>query len=52
LVEGLAKCNGLRNVIVHQYNGIDDKRVIKAILKVEKDMIALIKVVERKIDGP
>ncbi len=46
LAQGLARCNGLRYVIVHQYNGIDDALVIKSNLGVEKDMRAFIRIVE------
>lgn len=42
----LAKCNGLRNVLVHQYNGIDDELVITSIIQVHSDLKAFNEVVE------
>ena len=45
----LAKCNGLRNVLVHQYNGIDDTRVINSISKVDDDLRTFIEVVEEHL---
>lgn len=50
LADGLSKCNGLRNVITHQYNGLDQKRVIDSISKVENDLKAFITIMEKKID--
>jgi uncharacterized protein YutE (UPF0331/DUF86 family) len=46
LASRLAKCNGLRNVLVHQYNGIDEARVISSVRRVEEDMREFIRVVE------
>ena len=46
LATRLAQCIELRNVLVHQYNGIDDARVIKSISQVDRDLKAFIEVVK------
>jgi uncharacterized protein YutE (UPF0331/DUF86 family) len=46
LASRLAKCNGLRNVLIHQYNGIDDKLVIDSVTRVGRDLKTFIKIVE------
>ena len=46
LADRLAKCNGLRNVLVHQYNGIDDELVITSIIQVHSDLKAFVEIVE------
>lgn len=48
----LAKCNGLRNVLVHQYNGIDDIRVINSVSQVDIDLRAFIHIVEGQLGEP
>lgn len=48
----LAKCNGLRNILVHQYNGIDDARVVKSISQVDEDLKAFIEIVEEHLGEP
>lgn len=48
----LAKCNGLRNILIHQYKGIDDTRVINSISQVDIDLRALIDVVEEHLGEP
>ncbi|MFO7837584.1 MAG: HepT-like ribonuclease domain-containing protein [Candidatus Thorarchaeota archaeon] len=49
LVERLANCNGLRNVLVHQYNGIDENLVLESTQPVERDLREFVKVVEEHI---
>ena len=49
LADRLAKCNGLRNVLVHQYNGIDDELVITSIIQVHSDLKAFNEVVEEHL---
>jgi uncharacterized protein YutE (UPF0331/DUF86 family) len=49
LAERLANCNGLRNVLVHQYNGIDENLVLESTQPVERDLKEFVKVVEEHI---
>jgi len=49
LADRLTKCNGLRNVLVHQYNGIDDELVITSIKQVHSDLKAFNEVVEEHL---
>ena len=46
LADRLTRCNGLRNVLVHQYNGIDDERVLNSVKQVHSDLKAFIEIVE------
>lgn len=49
LAERLANCNGLRNVLVHQYNGINKDLVLESAQPVERDLREFVKVVEEHI---
>lgn len=42
----LLKCNGLRNVLVHQYNGIDREIVLRSVPDVRKSLTDLIDIIE------
>ena len=46
LADRLTRCNGLRNVLFHQYNGIDDERVLNSVNQVHSDLKAFIEIVE------
>ncbi|MHA1928634.1 MAG: DUF86 domain-containing protein [Candidatus Thorarchaeota archaeon] len=50
LANELSMCNGLRNVLVHQYNGIDRKTVLESVPKVERALRALIESLEKYLD--
>ncbi|MBD3404588.1 MAG: DUF86 domain-containing protein [Candidatus Lokiarchaeota archaeon] len=50
LAESLAKCNGMRNFIVHQYNGINKKLVLDSFFKVKKNLLKFVKIVEASFD--
>ena len=46
LASSLAKCNGLRNFLVHQYNGVDDQIVLDSIPDVKDTLEKMIGIVE------
>ncbi|MHA1143586.1 MAG: DUF86 domain-containing protein [Candidatus Helarchaeota archaeon] len=46
LANELRKCNGLRNVLVHRYNSIDDDLAINSISEIKTILSDLIKIVE------
>ncbi|MBD3353103.1 MAG: DUF86 domain-containing protein [Candidatus Lokiarchaeota archaeon] len=48
--ENLKKSNGLRNVLVHRYNGVDEKLVIESINEVKEILYILIKKIEGFLD--
>ncbi len=50
LGNGLKECNGLRNILVHRYNGIDQQRVEDIIEKVKSLLYAWIEIVEGMLD--
>ncbi len=50
LANELSMCNGLRNVLVHQYNDIDRNTVLESIPKVERTLHALIDSLEKYLD--
>ncbi len=50
LSKDLMACNGLRNVLVHQYNGIDKTIVIESFANVKKALGGMIEIVERFIE--
>ena len=50
LGNGLKECNGLRNILVHCYNGIDQQRVEDIIEKVKSLLYAWIEIVEGMLD--
>lgn len=52
LAEALMKCNGLRNFLVHRYNGIDDTIVLSSIQNVKSALMGFIRVTEAHLDGP
>ena len=47
----LKKCNGLRNVLVHQYNGIDREIVLRSVSDVRNTLSLLIEIMEDFLDG-
>ena len=50
LAQSLAKCNGLRNFLVHQYNGIDDGIVLSSIKDVKNALRKFIGIIEAMLD--
>ncbi|NWF95673.1 MAG: DUF86 domain-containing protein [Candidatus Thorarchaeota archaeon] len=50
LAEQLRRCNGLRNVLVHQYNGIDSGIVLESVPQVEQALLRFLDVVERLLN--
>lgn len=50
LAQALAKCNGLRNVLIHQYNDIDENLVLEAIPQVENALKEFIHLLEVRFD--
>ena len=48
---GLKECNGLRNILVHRYNGIDVQRVEDEIEQVKSILYQWIEIVEEMLDG-
>ena len=42
----LKKCNGLRNFLVHQYNGVDREIVLASVADVKKTLTQFIEIVE------
>lgn len=51
LAESLTKCNGMRNFIVHQYNGINKKIVLESFSKVKQNLLELVKIIEEYFDA-
>ncbi len=51
LAEKLARCNGLRNVIVHRYNNMDEDRVISSVPEVSQTLRKFVELVEMILDG-
>jgi uncharacterized protein YutE (UPF0331/DUF86 family) len=51
LAERLRRCNGLRNYIVHRYNGLDEEIVLDSIKEVRRTLLAFLGVSERIING-
>lgn len=47
LLEKLRELNGLRNILVHRYNGVDDELAYFSILKLKKYITKFIEVVEK-----
>ncbi len=50
LAESLAKYNGLRNVLLHRYNGINSKIILDSISDVEKTLNDFIETLEAFLD--
>lgn len=50
LAEKLKKCNGLRNYLVHRYNGVDDEIVLDSVEEVGRTLRELLDVTGRKLD--
>ena len=50
LGKGLKKCNGLRNILVHKYNKMDEEIAIESIDEVKRNLISLIKIIEEFLD--
>lgn len=50
LAAHLNKCKGLRNVLVHQYNGIDRQIVLRSFNDVKKTLTSFIDILENIID--
>ncbi|MGY5875218.1 MAG: DUF86 domain-containing protein [Candidatus Thorarchaeota archaeon] len=46
----LKKCNGLRNVLVHQYNGIDREIILRSVSDVRTTMTQLVVMMEEYLD--
>lgn len=52
LAKDLRSCNGLRNILVHRYNGIDHEEVRRSLPEVDSCLRKLLKAVEVVISGP
>jgi uncharacterized protein YutE (UPF0331/DUF86 family) len=50
LGEQLKKANGLRNIIVHRYNEIDDKLILDSIQEVKDLLLHWIKIIEESLN--
>ena len=50
LGEGLKKANGLRNIIVHHYNEIDEKLILDSIKEIKVLLIKWIEIIEEAIN--
>jgi len=48
---GLKECNGLRNILVHRYNGIDQQRVEDVLENVKSVLYQWIEIVEGMLNG-
>lgn len=46
LAEKLRKCNGLRNYLVHRYNGVDDEIALGSVREVSQILYTFVGVVE------
>jgi len=46
LAEGLKKCNGLRNWLVHRYNKVDEELVLRSVEEVKALLLTFIQKVE------
>ena len=46
LEKGLRELNGLRNVLVHRYNGIDDRLAFRSIMGLEDTICEFLKVIK------
>jgi len=47
---GLKECNGLQNILVHRYNGVDQQRVEDDIEHVKRILYLWIEIVEGMLD--
>jgi uncharacterized protein YutE (UPF0331/DUF86 family) len=50
LGNNLKKCNGLRNILVHKYNGVDEKIALESYEEVKDTLHDLIETVEDILD--
>ncbi len=50
LAQSLAKCNGLRNFLVHQYNGIDNAIVLSSVKDVKDALQRFTGIIEVMLD--
>lgn len=50
LAERLRRCNGLRNYLVHRYNGLDEEIVLDSIEEVKRTLLEFLGVSERLIN--
>ncbi|MHA1699979.1 MAG: DUF86 domain-containing protein [Promethearchaeota archaeon] len=50
MADDLRRANGLRNLLVHRYNGIDDDRVLKFIPRLKKLIFAWIEIIESVVN--
>lgn len=50
LEQSLLQCNGLRNILVHRYNGVDNERVIKSIPEVDMTLREFVECVENALN--
>jgi len=51
LAERLRRCNGLRDYLVHRYNGLDEEIVLDSIEEVKRTLLEFLGVSERLING-
>ncbi|MHA1771537.1 MAG: DUF86 domain-containing protein [Candidatus Thorarchaeota archaeon] len=50
LEQSLLQCNGLRNILFHRYNGVDNERVIKSIPEVDMTLGEFVECVENALN--
>ena len=50
LGEKLKKANGLRNIIVHRYNDIDDQTILESVQEIKALLFDWVKIVEDTLD--
>lgn len=51
LAQGLKKCNGLRNILVHRYNSIEEKIALESIDEIKNILYKLIEYLESFLIG-
>lgn len=51
LGEKMKKANGLRNVIVHRYNDVDDQKILDSFQEVKTLLFDWVKIIEDALDG-
>ncbi|MHA1747544.1 MAG: DUF86 domain-containing protein, partial [Promethearchaeota archaeon] len=51
MANDLKRANGLRNLLVHRYNGIDDDRVLKFIPRLKKLIFAWVEIIESVVNN-
>jgi uncharacterized protein YutE (UPF0331/DUF86 family) len=47
----LKKCNGMRNALVHKYNGVDSVKIMTSVDEIQSILEAFIKEIEEYLNG-